>query len=96
MAAHADAAGVVEEDHAEKRPGLNRRRQERSDDRVVTPRFANDGAPEMILVAREVLAALPHRLSLGHLPSVDDDTGRLPLGVGIDDGDRLRETGLAH
>ena len=90
VAAHAEASGVVEEDDAGRRSRLDRRGQQRPDDRVVPAGLAHDGLSQAILAGEEERPPLRHRRALRLRPAVDHHPGRLALGVRVEHLDPLR------
>ena len=58
MAAHAQVAGVVEEDDARGAGWVNGLNQKRANQDIGSPGLAEDGAPEVVMVAAQVFEAL--------------------------------------
>ena len=90
VAAHADGADIVEVDDARRAGLVVRLAEKRPDNRVVTVRLVDGEAADMIELAGEAGAALSER-SVAEIGSpVDDHTGGLALGMGIDDPHRAQ------
>jgi hypothetical protein len=84
MAAHANVADVVEEDHPAGIGGVGRCAKERADQHVRAARFVDDRpAPRIVLVA-EAVPALRH-VTVTQIGATADDYARgLASGVGVD------------
>ena len=64
--------------------------EKRPDDRVMPARFVDSEAADMIELAGEAGAALSKRAVAERRSPIDDHTGGLALGMGIDDPHRAQ------
>jgi hypothetical protein len=91
MAAHAEIADVVEEDHAGGAGGIDGRAQQRADDRVGAARFIDYGRAKEIVLGAEEFEAFGERPRAEVRTAVDDQARGLAAGVGVDEVDGLHE-----
>jgi hypothetical protein len=61
VAAHPEIADVIEEDHTGRVLVVDRLTQERAYHRVMPARFANDGAPKVVVVTSESIETFFNR-----------------------------------
>ena len=87
--AHPESAGVVEEDDPGRGARLDRRRQQRADDRVVPPRLADDRLAEPVLARQQEVPPVGHGAAFGRRPALDDRPRGLALGVRVHDLDAV-------
>ncbi len=85
MAAHADDADIVEEDDTSRTSRIDRLAEEPADQRIVAARLVHAEAAHMVELRREAGPPLGQGPAAEVGPALDDDAGRLALGVGIDD-----------
>ena len=86
MAAHADIADVVEEDHTGGAGGIDGIAEERADDYVRTARLIDDRCAEIIMQTLEAISAIGERPTAEIGSTIDDEAGRLSGGVRVEDG----------
>ena len=84
VAAHAEEADVVEEDHAGLARGVVRLAEQRAHDGVVAARLVDDGRADVVEVVAEAVEALLDRAAAEIGAARDDDARGLAAGVGID------------
>jgi len=85
MTAHAQVAGVVEEEDARGAGWIGGFEQKRSDQDIGAARLAEDGAPQVVVVVAQAIEALSHRAGAEIGAAGENATGGLSGSVGIDD-----------
>ena len=94
MAAHADVADVVEEDHSGGTARIDRLAQQRADDHIGSSRLVDDARAIVVVLRAEALPSLGERTGAQRRSAFDHDPRRLSSGVGIDDADVLHEISI--
>ncbi|MNT34961.1 hypothetical protein D3C72_1709690 [compost metagenome] len=89
MAAHAQVAGVVEEDHARCVGRVLRRAEQRPHHHIAATRFQHGGGPPGIVALGQQRTPFGHGASAQVRKTVDDKPGRLAARVGVDHVDAL-------
>ncbi len=89
VAAHAEVATVVEEDHSGTGFGIDRCAEQGADQYVAAARFEDAGGAPGVVALAEQAPALGH-VALAEIgKAVDDQAGGLAAGMRIDDADAL-------
>src|SRR5438552_2008350 len=87
MAAHADVADVVEEDHARSTARIDRLAQQRADDHIGSARLIDNARAIAVVLRAEALPSLGERTGAQRRSAFDHDSRRLSSGVRINDAD---------
>ncbi len=93
VAAHRQAAGHLDEDHAPVAVRPGRRLQDRAAHRGVAARLVHQQRAQVVHLGHEVLPPLGHGGAGDDADAAGDDPGRHALGVGVD---RVERTDRAH
>ena len=96
VAAHADRADIVEENHARRAGRIARLAQQCADEHVRSARLADDGRAEFIEPLAKDRAAFEQRTIAKIGGAFDDNTRRLAPGVRIDNVNSLAEQLAVH
>ncbi|MNI69638.1 hypothetical protein D3C73_1254010 [compost metagenome] len=91
MAAHAQIAGVVEEDHPGTGAGVHRLAEQRADQHIAAPWFEYAGGPPVVVLLGKDLAALGHAAIAQFRKTGGHQAGGFAAGVGIDHADAFHE-----
>jgi hypothetical protein len=85
VAAHAQVAGVVEEDDTRSAGRINGLDEKRSDQDIGAAWLAEDGASQVVVVVAQTIEALSERAGAEIGAAGEDAASGLPGGVRIDD-----------
>ena len=85
VSAHAQVAGVVEEDDAGCRRWIDRLHEIGAHKHVGAARFAKDGAAEVVVAAAEMFKAFGERSGARIRKAIQNAAGGFARGVGVDD-----------
>ena len=88
--AHRQQPADLDEQHAPVGVRPRRRLEDRARHRAVPARLAHQQQPQVVQLAREVVAPLEHRRARDRRDAADDDARRHPLRVRVDRRDRAR------
>jgi hypothetical protein len=91
VTAHAEVAGVVEEQHAGDAGRIARLDEHRADDDIRAARLVHHRRAEAIMFRAKQLQALREIAAAEIRASIEDDSRGLTAGVGIDDAYLLHE-----
>ena len=82
--AHAQVAGVIEEQDARGAVPARRRNQEGSDQCIRSPRFEDDRSADVIMIAGQAFDAFLHAAVAEVRAAVDNDPGWFAFGMRVD------------
>ena len=94
--AHAEAAHVVEKDHADVAPGAVRRHEQRTHHHIRAARLVDHCGPEPVVLAPKPLHPLRQRSAPEVGPAAEDQPRGFARGVGIEDVDGSRGVRRHH
>ena len=94
VAAHAEIAHVVEEDHAGRRCWISRFAEQSADEHVRSARLIDHGAAKLVMPFAKNGHSVSHRAAAQIGTAIDDNPRRLADRVRVDDVNSLRHPDL--